>query len=185
MPAKSINLLTQKDLDLTPVGRFLRWSLTYGRYIIVCTEIVVLLAFIWRFGLDRQITDLNEEIEQKQAIIQANQEFEMAFRNLQNRTEQVGSLFENQDLSVQVLKHLERITPLGVHFSAFSMNDRKVSITATATSNSNLSLFLSNLKSSEFLTDINITSLTKKTTGISETSFQIEAAVKNRAKNPT
>ncbi len=179
MPAKSINLLIQKDFDLTLVGRFLRWSLTYGRYIIVCTEIVVLLAFIWRFRLDRQITDLNEEIEQKQAIIQANQEFEMAFRNLQKRTEQIGSLFDNQDLSVQIIKHLEAITPQGVRFSAFSMDERKVSITATATSNSNLAFFLSNLKSSSYLTNINITSLTQKTTGTSETSFQIEAMVKN------
>ncbi|HCS79450.1 TPA: hypothetical protein DIV55_06990, partial [Patescibacteria group bacterium] len=68
-PAKPINLLTRKDFDASLVGRILRWSLIYGRYIIVSTEIIVLLAFIYRFSLDRQITDLNEEIEQKSAIV--------------------------------------------------------------------------------------------------------------------
>ena len=89
MPAKTINLLIHTDFDKTFLGKFLRWSLTYGRYIIICTEIIVLLAFIYRFSLDRKITDLNDEIEQKSAIIAANSNFEEQFRNLQFRTEQI------------------------------------------------------------------------------------------------
>ena len=67
MPAKpiEINLLGQEDLKHTPQGRILNWALTYGRDIMIGTEIVVLLAFISRFSLDRKLTDLKEEISQK------------------------------------------------------------------------------------------------------------------------
>ena len=105
-PAKPINLLTRKDFDASVVGRILRWSLIYGRYIIVSTEIIVLLAFIYRFSLDRQITDLNEEIEQKSAIVIANQAFEKSFRNLQSRVDQIAGLFTDQDIVPQIVHPL-------------------------------------------------------------------------------
>ena len=44
MPAKAINLLPERTFEKTIVGRILRWSLTYGRYIIISTEIIVLAA---------------------------------------------------------------------------------------------------------------------------------------------
>lgn len=180
MPAKSINLLTRKDFDKTPLGRFLRWSLTYGRYIIICTEIIVLLAFIYRFSLDRQITDLNEEIQQKQAIIVANQGFEEQFRNLQRRTVQIKQLFENQDLSVIILKHLEKITPGGVQFSSFAFTNSGIRIAATSTTNYDLALFLNNLKASPILTKINVATLSRQTAGTGEIAFQIDAAIREQ-----
>ena len=77
MPAnQNINLLGDSEMDHTPVGRIVNWAVTYGRYIMIGTEIVVLLAFISRFSLDRKLTDLKEEVGQKQEIIEANLPFE-------------------------------------------------------------------------------------------------------------
>lgn len=179
MPAKSINLLPNREFETTILGKILRWSLTYGRYIIVSTEIVVLLAFIYRFSLDRKITDLKEEIDQKAAIIEANQGFETQFRNLQKRTQQIGLLFQNQDTSVKVLRHLQSITPSGVQFNSFTYSGDAVTINALVTTNSDLSLFLNDLKNSPLLTKINVTSLSKKSAGASETSLEIQAQVKS------
>lgn len=181
MPAKTINLLPQTDFDQTPLGRFLRWALSYGRYIVVCTEIVVLLAFIYRFSLDRKITDLNEEIEQKSAIVAANQEFELKFRELQDRFNIVSNLKSTQNEPVSLLQHLQQITPQGIRFSSLIFDGDMLTITAQASANENLSLFLSQLKSSELLTNINVVFLTKKNTSTSETSFQIKASLKKGA----
>ena len=76
MPAKqpTINLIGEEEMAHTPVGRIVAWAVTYGRYIMIGTEIIVLLAFISRFSLDRKLTDLNDEVSQKQAIIDANQQ---------------------------------------------------------------------------------------------------------------
>lgn len=175
MPAKEINLLIRADFDKTLLGRFLRWALTYGRYIIICTEIIVLLAFIYRFSLDRKITDLNDEIEQKQAIIEANVGFESQFRNLQKRTNKIVDIVTEQNTPVIILKHLQSITPQGVVFSAFSYTKGLVSINAIANSNSSFSLFLINLKTSPNLNSVNVKSLTKKSTGTGEIKFEVIA----------
>lgn len=180
MPAKTINLLPRKDFDKTPLGRFLRWSLTYGRYIIICTEIIVLMAFIYRFSLDRQITDINEDIQQKQAIIEANQGFEEQFRNLQKRTLQIKQLFENQDLSLTILKHLEKITPEGILLTSFNFTKDHVNITAASTTNYDLALFLNNLKASPILTRVNIATIKRQSAGTGEIVFQIDAAIREQ-----
>lgn len=183
MPAKNINLLVRADFDVTTIGRFLRWSLTYGRYIIICTEIIVLLAFIYRFSLDRKITDLNDEIEQKSAIILANQEFEQQFRNLQFRTRQITQLVGVQNTALTILHHLEQISPAGIVFSSFSLLDNQVQIQATVDTNSTLAQFLAQLKNSDFLTDVSISNLSKKITNNGRTSFQLVATVRDQSQN--
>jgi len=178
-PAKPINLLTRKDFDASIVGRILRWSLIYGRYIIVSTEIIVLLAFIYRFSLDRQITDLNEEIEQKSAIVIANQDFEKSFRNLQNRVSEIAGLFADQDLVVQIIHHLEQVTPAGVHFTALTFEKDGVTIQAVANTSTSLTLLTNNLKSSKYLGDVSITDLERDVSGTGALKFQITTSLKS------
>ena len=178
MPAQPINLLPRKDFDRTIFGKFLRWSLIYGRYIIVSTEIVVLLAFIARFSLDRTITDLNEEIDQKAAIVTANQGFEDRFRNLQNRTNYITHFFAKQDALQRLLTHLQVITPQGVRLTNLTLTDDTVSLDAVAQTSSSLASFLSNLKNSDTLTDISVANVTKKTAQTAETTIKIEAILK-------
>ena len=97
MPAEIlINLIGQEDLSHTPQGRIVQWAMTYGRYIMILTEIVVLGAFISRFTLDRKLTDLKEEIAQKQAIIEANAELETQIRTAQTQIDQVKKLIDGQ-----------------------------------------------------------------------------------------
>jgi len=177
VPAKNINLLIHVDFDKTILGKFLRWSLTYGRYIIICTEIVVLLAFIYRFSLDRKITDLNDEIDQKSAIIVANTGFETQFRNLQFRTQKITELVSTQNTALNVIRHLEQITPSGIILESFSLQNNSLSVQASADTNSTLALYLSQLKASAFISDVTITSLSKKIAGTGEISFRMEAAV--------
>ena len=161
MPAIKINLLDRPSFEKTPLGAFLSWALSYGRYIVVCTEIVVLLAFIYRFSLDRKITDLTEEINDKTAIIQANSAFEAQYRILQNRFIEIGKIFDTQDISLSTLKHLEQITPTGIKFTTLNVSGKNLTISAQADSNLSLSTFIANLKTSNKLAQINLTGLNK------------------------
>ena len=67
MPAfeLDIDLLKQKPIEERFLGRFLEWALSYGRYIIIGTQIIVLLAFFSRFKLDQELSDLHERIDEK------------------------------------------------------------------------------------------------------------------------
>jgi len=77
MPAQKsqIELLPREEWEETSFGKFLKWLLTVGRYIVIFTELVVILAFLSRFKLDRDLTDLYKQIENKQAIIQNSTDF--------------------------------------------------------------------------------------------------------------
>lgn len=77
----SINLLRDKEKPL--LDRFVAWALSVGRSIVILTEIVALAAFIYRFSIDRKLSDLNDDIKQKQLIVGQLTSLEDEYRNLQ------------------------------------------------------------------------------------------------------
>ena len=81
---EEINLLPQKGFASTTAGRILAWILSTFRIIVIVTEIIVMVAFLSRFWLDAQNTDLDEEITQKQALIAASLGFEKRFKQTQS-----------------------------------------------------------------------------------------------------
>src|SRR3989344_6821603 len=105
------NLIGEGDFSRTPIGRIVTWATTYGRYIMILTEIIVLLAFISRFSLDRKLTDLNEEISQKQAILEVNSQLEADIRAVQGQLSQVKNLISQQSAPIDILVFLQNILP--------------------------------------------------------------------------
>ena len=79
-PTPDVNLLAGDELDTSPQGKFVRWALTWGRRIVVLTELVVILAFISRFWLDTTVASLNDKIEQKRAVVSSFSDFEDKYR---------------------------------------------------------------------------------------------------------
>jgi Tfp pilus assembly protein PilN len=108
-----INLLPKKDLADTALGKVLKFSLTYGRYIIVGTQLIVLLAFFSRFKLDRELTDLQESVEQKQTIVESLVEFENEVRLIQDRLATIKTLKSNHDLIRSSLESIKKTLPPG------------------------------------------------------------------------
>lgn len=178
MPAAStptINLLGDQDLGHSPVGRILSWATTYGRYIMITTEILVLLAFISRFSLDRRLTDLNEEISQKQAIIEANSSFEAEFRGYQERIQTIKTLMGSQGKLQTVLEELVRVVPPDVHFTSLTLGEGKLTAKTTAISTSGFAQFLANLTQMKALQNVEVGEIKKNpVTGI---EFQVSATI--------
>ncbi|OGG11625.1 hypothetical protein A2Z00_01010 [Candidatus Gottesmanbacteria bacterium RBG_13_45_10] len=156
MPAKdiSINLLGESQIEHTPLGRIINWAVTYGRYIMIGTEIVVLLAFISRFSLDRKLTDLKEEVAQKQDILEANASFEKDVRALQDKLARIKTLSQGQSTPVDVLVLFQSITPPGVYLDAFDLSNRGVSAQAIAGDTTSFSQFIANLQAANKLTNV-------------------------------
>jgi Tfp pilus assembly protein PilN len=155
MPAKTVtvNLLEHDELTESPLGRIINWATTYGRYIMIATEIIVLLCFISRFSLDRKLNDLNEEIDQKKTIIEANANFEKDFRTLQNKLAQIKLLVANQEKPLNILNTLKSIIPNDVYLENLTYNNESLSFNATAGSNEGFMAFISNLQNTnKFLT---------------------------------
>lgn len=163
----SINLIGEEATEYTPVGRIVAWAVTYGRYIMIGTEIVVLLAFISRFSLDRKLTDLNDEVSQKQAIIDANQQFESDFRTLQDKLIKTQTLLATPPITSNVLDTIQTLIPASVHLKSLNITNQTVVGQVVANTTAGFSQCIANLQAASILSTVEIGDIIRSpTTGI-------------------
>lgn len=163
-PDISINLLGSSKQELSPFGRIVTWVTTYGRYIMISTEMVVLIAFISRFSLDRQLTDLKDEIAQKQDIITYNQDLESSFRQTQDALTKIKVLLDTQKKPTDTIQTLHTLLPQGTYFQNLSITKGKVTSQLTSLTVQSFSQFLLNLNATKALTNIEIGTVDKAST---------------------
>lgn len=160
-----INLLPEGDFEKTPLGRFLQWLLSVGRYIVVFTELIVILAFLSRFYLDQKITDLNELIEQKKAIVASASVLEEEIKTANNNFLNVEAIIEKQKNYSGFLKKLNKLIPEGIKFKTFSLENKKITISAESNTSSALNVFLFWLKKSPLIEKISLEGVSIKGNG--------------------
>ncbi len=150
-----INLLPRDPFFNTRMGRFLNWSLNAGRYIVIFTELIVILSFASRFVLDRKVHDLNQSIYQKQMVIQSQAEFEREFRLAQTKISNYQQL-EQQNNLVEVFPLLQQVVPDDVRLEKLVIRQEGLSGEGVALSNRALNYFISNLQLSPHFQNINV-----------------------------
>jgi Tfp pilus assembly protein PilN len=150
----SIEFLPKEDWEKGIFGSILKWALSFGRHVVYFTELIVILGFLSRFKLDRDLTNLGEKIKQQQAIIDSSSLFEKDFRFLQKRLSEVENLRKDQLEAEATLTELASLIPLDVSLSDLNVSTKEVSLTATSLSEQGLKTFLNNLKKSPRFTDL-------------------------------
>ena len=151
MPANpvSINLLGKDTFSASPYGRLVTWAITYGRYIMIGTEIIVLLAFISRFSLDRKLTDLKEEISMKQEVIRVNLSSETEIKNLQNQLINIKALLADQTKPIDIFNHLQTFLPPEIRFDSYEFSGDKLTVSAHAATTIGFTQFFGQLQSNK------------------------------------
>jgi len=172
-PKSNIEFLPQEDWEKGKLGRFLKWALTAGRYIVVATELVAILAWLSRFKFDRNLTDLNEKIKSQQAIIQASSSFEQQFRFLQKQLIIISNLEKNRLQANEILTKIQAALPIDVYLSDLAFNDQKVNLTATALSEKGLATLLNNLKKSPSFNQISLVNVSQNQSKKIGINFQL------------
>jgi hypothetical protein len=177
-PAPSqINLLDQPEFENSSMGQVLQWAVTYGRYIMIGTEIIVLLAFISRFSLDRQLTDLREEIAQKQLILKANQEFENEFVQTQTTIAKIRTQLATQSNAYDAYTSIASVLPVDVRFLSYEyLNNGKIDISFVAGTEAGFNTVLQSIKSNKKLSNIELSDVSKD--DIHGIRFHITATMK-------
>lgn len=138
----AINLLPEDPLASSFGGRFLRWGLSVGRYIVMATELVVILAFLSRFKLDREVTDLNEAIAEKQTVVAAYEQVEIDYRTLAKKIGAMATFKTGSVEPVVVLDQLAKVTPWEVTFSSIELTDKELRLQGTTASERGLNTLL-------------------------------------------
>ncbi len=170
----SINLLPKDPFFNTRLGRFLSWSLGAGRYIVIFTELVVIVCFASRFVLDRRVHDLNESIFQKQMIIQSQSDFEKEFRLAQTKIQNYQQL-EQQSNLVEIFPLLQQIMPEGLKLERLTIKERSLSGVGVADSNRVLNDFISNLQLSSHFSNINVGRIESREEGMPGFTIQFSS----------
>jgi len=111
----------------------------------IVTELIVIITFLSRFSLDRKLTDLKEEIGQKQTILEVNLPLETEIRAIQSQLSDIKALQKFQTKPLDTLVLMQRLVPIGVQLESLSITQQKVNANVIASSNENFSAFLSNL----------------------------------------
>lgn len=186
MPASKvdINLLSGTGIAGKPLGKFLRWSLTYGRYIIITTQIVVLLAFFSRFKLDQDLSDLHSKIEEKTNIIQALAPVEENTRNIQTKLEIIKTLETSRTIYSDVLKTLADQTPADVAITKIKIDKNDLTFSATAVNNSAFANFLNLVRRNSYFNQITLDQVSKSVNGES-IDFILSLEIENNTKTST
>src|SRR3989344_8124284 len=143
-----VNLLPREDLEKKAIGKFLKWTLSYGRYIIICVELVVFCVFFSRFIYDQKLADINERVEQKQAIVASAADFEARIRSIQGNIERVKALDSGRTVYIAVLKRLKDIIPKDMIFSSLEFSENEMFISGTTLTNESFARFITDLKAS-------------------------------------
>src|SRR3989344_7706937 len=148
MPAsnKHINLLPPDPFEESFLGKFLKWVLSVGRYIVIGTELVVIGSFLARFSLDRQVTDLNESIAQNQAIIASYGDLEQQLRQLQAQLKVVEEL-EGQTLNAgNFFSLVTQFTPVDVVYDNVEIKSDTIDLAGNAYSEAGFRTLLTRLR---------------------------------------
>ncbi len=141
----NINLLPQDPFFDTFLGKALKWALSVGRYIIIFTELVVIGSFATRFSLDRQVTDLNDEIHQKQSVIESYGVLEDNMRIAQAKIENYQQIDQQKNI-IDIFPKLSEITPRDVKLTELTIKPTSVSLAGTADSQNSLNLLINNIQ---------------------------------------
>lgn len=160
-PTSNINLLPKNVIEERRTNQFLDWALTYGRYIIIVTELVVLLAFFSRFRLDQELTDLHTTINQKQAIIASVSDFETNVRLLQTRLSKIRQLDEGHTVYLDILTLLDQALPEDVILTTITLTNTHVELSANAFSQTGFAAFIQTLKKNTTVRNLHIKKVTK------------------------
>ena len=156
----SINLAKNRGESLS--DRIIAFALTIGRVLIIVTEVVALGAFLYRFGLDRQLVDLHDRIQQEEAIVNLLKDSETSYRNLQDRLTLEGNIAENSSYSIKLYQDVFAMVPSDMSLVTVSLSDTNIHIEGTIPSLVSLSGFVKKLQADSRVDSVSLDKIENK-----------------------
>lgn len=148
----------------------------------ITTELIVLLAFASRFSLDRKLSDLKENIMEKQEILEVNVDLEQNIRGVQDKINSIKSLMNQQSVPIDTVILVHTLMPMDTHLKNLRFENGKITSDVIAESSDSFSAFLNNFSASNNLSDVEISRIGKGASGI---TFALSAKIKPAQKEQT
>lgn len=153
---RSINLLPRDQFESSTLGVVLEWSLVFGKWAVILTQLVVMSVFLYRFSLDRKLTDLRKEIASNVAIVKSYEQVERDYILTQAQLKQVKVASQGQKLATDALTRLSAITPSDVWYDRITLSPTNISLTAYAASLPAFGQFLTSVESEDIFDGVRV-----------------------------
>jgi hypothetical protein len=181
--SKPINLLPLGEFDVSFWGKALKWALSTGRYIVIITEIVVIGAFLSRFKLDKDISDLSEHITGQKAHLDALANTEKKFLGLQTRLATASAILATEKPYAALINDFLLANPNeNVSFTTINLVSDTLTLTGSTPSQENLVKLVDWCKNHPLYKSLNLTVLNSQsvpnTSGPNLTTFNFTLAGK-------
>jgi len=143
---RSINLLPRDAFESSTLGIILEWSLVFGKWAVILTQLVVIGAFLYRFTLDRSLTDLRKSIAKNVAIVKSYDQVERDFTLAQKQVNQAKLALGSQSTMLKTLEKIQTITPKEVWYDRLNFTPEGIALTAYAASLPGFGRFLNSVQ---------------------------------------
>lgn len=152
-----INLLPKDVFAGSPLGRILAWLLSTFRIMVIAVEMIVTLAFFSRFWLDARNGDLEDEMKQKKAQIEAFSSFEEQFRAVQERLKIFQALASEEKYYSGNLNLISSYLPQDVFVTSLTASANEILITGISPAEQSIAQFIVNLEASSNIENVYLT----------------------------
>lgn len=157
----SINLSTKRKANLEEI--FFAWAIGIGRGLVVLTETIALGAFLYRFSLDGQLSDIHDKIAQEGNVVKFFSHNESLYRNLHNRLALANTTLSSQAYMAKLYQDITNILPTDVTVRTLTFSPDSLKMDLSTQSANSLSAFIQNLREYPLVSTLSIDSIENKT----------------------
>lgn len=179
---EEINLLPQRGFESTTTGRVLAWVLSSFRIIVIVTEIIVMVAFLSRFWLDAQNTDLTEDLERKQAVLSSSLNFEKEFKDTQKRLKIYSDLTSDKLSKATVANTISKLLPPDIFLTIITFNDREIGISGISPNEKSIQQLIVNLNSSDIFESVLLMGIKSDEENVNSLIFELRVILEMEEK---
>jgi hypothetical protein len=179
---KEINLLPKNKWEKGVIGRLFFWALNIGRYVVVFTELIVISAFLFRFGLDKQLTDVNFDIEQKKTVVMSYGDLEAKWRHLQEQLKQVATAKAAGTDAADILNSISQMTPLDTNYTTINITKEVVILEGQTLSDIGLATLLAKAQIDSRYQDVTLETVSSATDQSGIITFRLVLAFPEKSK---
>ena len=170
---RSINLLPRDPFENSTLGVILEWALVFGKWSVILTQLIVMGAFLYRFTLDRTLTDLNKSIAKNVAVIKSYEQVERDYVLAQKQLTQAKSAMKSQQDVLKIISDLERLTPSEVWYDRITLTPESINLTAYAASLPGFGRFLTLVQADPLFNGVRIGKIESSTAKGAQMQFDI------------
>jgi len=134
------------------------WATTTGKVIIVVTELFVLLTFVYRFYLDKNIKEIAEAVDKKANFIENNLQFVDEYNKIQDKVYLITQIKKDLYNHFTPINKIQSIAPVGISILRFDSQKNYLILYAETKGTLQFSSFLETLMNSSEVKRIHLTS---------------------------